>query len=116
MTPSTLYHPRPERWPQFSLRGLLVVVTLAALLMPWAAAEYRVWQTARQCVRGATDIDDMLDDSATREMLIESFGKGGLITIVPSVSDSAQQIEEVRQRVTALFPEAQVGVSKERRP
>jgi hypothetical protein len=39
-----LYHPRPERWPQFSLRGLLVVVTLAGLLMPWAVAEYRAWQ------------------------------------------------------------------------
>ena len=28
----TLYHPRPERWPQFTLKGLLIGVTLAALL------------------------------------------------------------------------------------
>ena len=35
----TLYHPRPERWPQFSLWGLLIVVTLAALLMPWVIVE-----------------------------------------------------------------------------
>ena len=39
MTP--LYYSRPERWPQVSLRGLLVIVTLAALLMPWAMAEYK---------------------------------------------------------------------------
>jgi len=45
MTP--LYHPRPKRWPQFTLRGLLVVVTLAALLMPWAIAEYRWWREWR---------------------------------------------------------------------
>jgi len=34
---TTLYHPRPERWPQCTL---LVVVTLTALLLPWAVAEY----------------------------------------------------------------------------
>jgi hypothetical protein len=43
---SILYHPRPERWPQVSLRGLLVIVTLAALLTPWAIAEYRAWNEA----------------------------------------------------------------------
>ena len=41
---TSLYHSRPERWPQFTLRGLFVVVTLAALLMPWAASEYRWWK------------------------------------------------------------------------
>ena len=45
MTP--LYHPRPDRWAQFSLRGLLIAVTLAALLMPWAITEYRAWQQLR---------------------------------------------------------------------
>ena len=46
----TLYHPRPERWPQFSLRGLLVAVTLAALVTAWGVAEYRKWQAAHQPV------------------------------------------------------------------
>jgi len=32
---NALYHPRPERWPQWSLKGLLIAVTLAALLVPW---------------------------------------------------------------------------------
>jgi hypothetical protein len=27
----TLYHPRPERWPQFTLRGLLIATTLSAI-------------------------------------------------------------------------------------
>ena len=51
MTPA-LYHPRPERWPQFTLRGLLVTVTLAALLMPCTIAEYRAW-TARAQMRNS---------------------------------------------------------------
>ena len=41
---STLYKPRPERWPQFSLRGLLVALTLAVLSMPWAVTKYREWR------------------------------------------------------------------------
>ena len=39
-----LYHPRPERWPQWSLRGLLIAVTLAALLTPVVRIEYLAWQ------------------------------------------------------------------------
>ena len=38
-----LYLPRPERWPQFSLRGMLVVMTLVALGMPSTIAAYRRW-------------------------------------------------------------------------
>jgi len=38
-----LYKPRPERWPQFTLRGLFFATTLAALLAPWAIAQYREW-------------------------------------------------------------------------
>jgi hypothetical protein len=29
----SLYHPRPERWPQVSLKGLLVLVTVSALIV-----------------------------------------------------------------------------------
>ena len=42
-----IYHPRPERWPQVSLRGLLIVTALVALLMPKLAAEYRGWKRGR---------------------------------------------------------------------
>src|SRR5260370_1056647 len=42
-----LYKPRPERWPQFSLRGLLLVLMLAAVLsatvLPRAIAAIREW-------------------------------------------------------------------------
>jgi pilus assembly protein TadC len=51
---SPLYRPRPERWPQFRLRGLFVVVTLTALLMPWAVAEYRAWER-RESMRALDD-------------------------------------------------------------
>src|ERR1051325_8598191 len=31
MNDATLYHPRPERWPQFSLRGLLLTLTILSV-------------------------------------------------------------------------------------
>jgi hypothetical protein len=46
---TTLYHPRRERWPQFTLRGLLVVVTLTALLMPWVKAQHQHWRCRESC-------------------------------------------------------------------
>ena len=33
-----------RRWPQISLKGLLIVVTLAALIMPWSLTAYRDWR------------------------------------------------------------------------
>ena len=41
---SEFYKPRPDRWPQFSLRGLLIVMTLVAILSPWFVAKFRDWQ------------------------------------------------------------------------
>ena len=35
--------PKPGRRFRFSLRALLILVTLAALYMPWLIAEYRHW-------------------------------------------------------------------------
>ena len=40
---TNLYKPRPERWPQVSLRGLLVLTAVAAILLPSAIATYRAW-------------------------------------------------------------------------
>jgi len=41
---TALDKPRPERWPQFSLKGFFVLVTMAALLLPWVVAKYRIEQ------------------------------------------------------------------------
>jgi hypothetical protein len=46
--PMTLYHPRPDRWPQVSLKGLLVLMTvtcvLAATALPGAVRAYLAWK------------------------------------------------------------------------
>ena len=48
---TALYHPRPERWPQVSLRGLLTALTLACVLaatiLPDAIAAFREWSAPR---------------------------------------------------------------------
>jgi hypothetical protein len=45
---STLYHPRPERWPQFTLRDLFILTLLSAVLaatvLPGAVEAYCDWR------------------------------------------------------------------------
>ena len=31
-----IYLPRPDRWPQFSVLGLLILIALSAAVLPWA--------------------------------------------------------------------------------
>jgi len=35
-----LFQPRPEHWPRFTLKGLLIVVALSALATFWGIREY----------------------------------------------------------------------------
>ena len=41
MSEKPIYLPRPERWPQFSVRGLLILIALSAAVMPWALFKYQ---------------------------------------------------------------------------
>jgi len=51
MIDPTLYHPRPERWPQFTLRGLFIAVTLVAFLTPQIPVVYRSWENQQRRYR-----------------------------------------------------------------
>ena len=59
MTFARLYHPRPERWPQFTLRGLMIVTTLACILAAWvlpgAVAAFQEW------MRPKPDFDALIE-------------------------------------------------------
>ena len=61
MTP--LYHPRPERWPQVSLRGFFVLVTLLCVSLGW-------WGVQVKWIRD-------------RHAALESIEKGGWTTATP---------------------------------
>jgi hypothetical protein len=43
---TSIYHPRPERWPQFSLLrvGVILVVLAMLLLVSWLAAALGFWE------------------------------------------------------------------------
>jgi len=45
---TALYHPRPERWPQFTLKGLLVALTLTGILTPCARWEHKRLQSRQR--------------------------------------------------------------------
>ena len=38
---TTLYHPRPERWPQFTLSGLFVLVTILGGGLGWLGVQMK---------------------------------------------------------------------------
>ena len=40
MVPPPLYHPRPERWPQVSLKGFFVLVTLLGVVC-WLGVQFK---------------------------------------------------------------------------
>ena len=59
---TALYHPRPERWPQFTLRGLMIAMVLAAVLsatvLPQAIRAYRA---ANRVPGTQADFDQLID-------------------------------------------------------
>jgi hypothetical protein len=38
---TALYHPRTERWPQVSLRGFFVLVTVLGVFLGWLAVQVK---------------------------------------------------------------------------
>ena len=120
----TLYHPRPERWPQVSLRGLLVAVALVAAPLAWLGAQVK-WihdrHEARQWIRsrhGSEYPDGVkVPNNAYRVVSpapwpIRIFGERGvwIIIVLPGKmppEEFANRVEFLRR----LFPEAKVHTS-----
>jgi len=68
---TVLYHPRPERWPQVSLKGLLAAVTLAALLMPQVVDEYQRWEAKQHLEELRRVSDEWVRHSGLRQLTSE---------------------------------------------
>jgi hypothetical protein len=117
---TTLYKPRPERWPQFSLRTLFVLVTILSLFF-WLGAqvkwirdrnEAREWIAQRTCklVRIRTEADS--DGQATLPLpwSLRILGEkhGGRVILIDDAPENRDYIE----RIKTLFPESQVLAAK----
>src|ERR1051325_9978311 len=97
MTSPTLYHPRPERWPQVSLKGFFVLVTLAGVLC-WLGIQVKWIRDRHEAVRERLGWVTGGPAPATLRIL----GETGALRI-RVMNGSPAEIERMR----VLFPEAE---------
>ena len=113
MTP--LYHPRPERWPQVSLRGLFMATALACLPMGWVGAQLH-W--IRQRHAALTWIDSLSEDdyvygdypfdfhSVPAPSSLQMFGERGIAIISLGPERRTRPDPYTLDDLRKLFPEA----------
>jgi hypothetical protein len=111
-----LYHPRPERWPQVSLRGFFVLVTVAGVLC-WVGVQLK-W---------ISDRNEWLEHSryagrpGPAPFVLETFGESGWSRL-ELLAEPTQVSPAAIQAIRALFPEATIGfrryglINRESRP
>ena len=135
MASPTFYHPRPERWPQVSLKGLFVVVTVFGI---WLGVQVK-WSKDRQAelqwledVHATYLYSSAWTDASKTKMVAEGsgviplgyvarpcsapwglrfIGERGVTTIVVlREGDSDESVERKKRSLMRLFPEAKIWI------
>ena len=103
---TAIYHPRPERWPQVSLRGLLLLLTLFCV---WLGVQVK-W------IRDRHDLNELRApgfyrsvDSCPAPWSLRILGEKGVSIIVLSPDAQAPEARKLKQ----LFPEARLILAYE---
>jgi hypothetical protein len=115
MTASPLYHPRPERWPQASLKGLFMATALACLPAAWVGSQLH-WIRQRHAALtwieslGAEDYsygDYPFDfHSVPAPSSLQLFGESGIAMISLGPERLARPDPYTLDDLRKLFPEA----------
>ena len=118
----SIYHPRPERWPQVNLKGLFVLVAVAGVFCWWLGIQVRWirdrnaavnWNTAilfQNGHRPSLEFSDAfgdppwVDSFADAPLSIRIFGARGARTIW--VVENYAGVPADHARLLSLFPEA----------
>jgi hypothetical protein len=107
-----LYKPRPERWPQFSLRTFFVLVTILSLFFGWLGAQVK-WIRDRNDARKwiadhGVQADIQVEATLPLPWSLRILGeeRGGRVIWV-DVADAPENRDYV-ERIKTLFPESQV--------
>src|SRR5262245_9788331 len=101
LTTPAPYHPRPERWPQVSLRGLLVVVTVACVSLGWLAVQVKWIKDRHDAIyRSPKYVFVHLDwnERGVAPLSLRIFGERGLLRIEIDSDLSAEQKTSERRR------------------
>jgi hypothetical protein len=109
-TMTTPYHPRPERWPQFTLRGLFVLVTIFGVAM-WLGVQVRWIRDRHAILEGTADWSGTIP-LRRAPWSIHLFGETGYEQIhvpIPDIEHPTADDRRLKRHVESLFPEADVG-------
>ena len=78
---SPLYHSRPERWPQVSLRGLFVLVAVLGVFLAWFGAQLKWVHERHQFRRTHASIPMNPLPPAFAPQVLRILGEAGIATI-----------------------------------
>ena len=101
------YKARPERWPQVSLKGFFVLVTLLGVLLGWLGVQ----------VKWIRDRHDAIDESimfSSGEKVVPApwslriFGEAGIEAFIIDLNQPKETQKRERERLAPLFPEAEL--------
>jgi len=110
------YHPRPERWPQVSLKSFFVLVTLLCVFLGWLGMQVKWIQDRNHFLieelngderGGRTVVSDIGRKKSPWQLRIIECFTGDDFAVYEIMCHSDDPPELIR-RAKALFPEAQV--------
>jgi hypothetical protein len=131
---TALYKPRPEHWPQLSLRGLFVLVTLLGVVLGWIAVQLKWVKDRREAIEWIklqdeyeligdsggefrSHLDGSLSISATPVDFeapvpgsLQLFGDRAIHLIHLPASQDKVGARSLHSKLGGLFPEATVIV------
>jgi len=119
---TALYHPRPERWPQVSLKGFFVLVTLLCVFLGWLGVQFRWIHDRNEAFKWVPDASDssgylMGFEGSSAPWSVRLLGEPGFGEIwvrVDDVEHPTERDQAAKRAVEVLFPEAYVRYSDER--
>lgn len=91
--------------PRYSLRALLVVMTLLAIVMLY----HLDWIRQRRELIESGEIDAISDTPVRAPGMLALFGEAGH-AVISCGANADETEEEVERRLAALFPEAEIWV------
>src|SRR5262245_12263592 len=119
---TSLYHPRPERWPQVSFKGFFVLVTVLCVFLGWVGVQLK-WIHDRHAAISWMEQQQIPWYSfkgsryppANAPLSIRVLGEPGLSTIeiVQTERRGSARLGAINARaeeLRAIFPEANVRV------
>src|SRR5690349_21609071 len=106
MMPSHVYHPRPERWTQVSLRGFFLLVTMLCVFFGWLGVQLRWIHERDIAISAQAQHGQFLVVGIEPPLSLRPFGVRGVCWIDIPATDDREADEELRNQMWQLFPEA----------